>query len=572
MKSLKSLIHDKAGNIAISTALTLPLAIFALALGVDYGHLTLQQRQLQSAADLAAIAAAANPADPEKATLDYFQLNSQNFAVRTAKGLLTTKGEVPFSPEEVFSTYDGYAEVVRGHYAPDPSKAVSDRFQPSVMPYDAVRIAMHKKGEIFFAGSFATPPILGANGTAAVDKLAAFSIGSRLASLNEGIVNALLGKLLGTTLSLKVMDYQGLADLQVNAFKTLDALALDLGLQAGTYGQLLKTDISYGKFLNALGKTTGITPAVSATLKTLQTAANKSKITLKLQDVLALGPLSERLIGQSDNLAVNASVFELINAAAVAGNGSKQVALDLGAIVPGLASVKLTMAIGEPPVGTPSLAVGSPGSIVRTAQTRLALEVAVDGLSAIAGLKVRLPLYIEVAYAEAQLTAINCTNGAPSVNIDAVPGVAEISLGDVDTTAFANFGKKPRVTRTDIISALLLNVSGMATTSATNLNVSKLTFSSSEIAAGKIKSISTKDTLTSLTTSLLGNLDVRIELLSLPLVLPKAILASLADTLKIVTAPLDTVLYNVLLTLGVRIGEADVRVTGATCRNPVLVQ
>ena len=572
MKTLKSLLRDNAGNIAISTALTLPLAIFAMALGVDYGHLTLQQRQLQNAADLAAIAAAANPTDPEKATLDYFQLNNQNYAVRTAKGLLTPAGEIPFSPEHVFASYDGYAEVTRGHYTPDPSKAVSDRFQASAMPYDAVRVAMHRKGEIFFAGSFATAPTLGATGTAATDKLAAFSIGSRLASLNEGIVNALLGQLLGTTISLKAMDYRALADLQINAFKTLDALALDLGLQAGTYSDLLKTDISYGKFLNALGKTTGITPTVSATLKTLETAVNKSKVTLKLRDVVALGPLSERLIGQSDNLQVNASVFDLINAAAVAGNGNKQVAVDLGAIVPGLASVKLTLAIGEPPVGTPSLAVGAPGSIVRTAQTRVALEAAVDGLSAIAGLKVRVPLYVEVAYAEAQLAAINCTNGSPSVNIDAVPGVAEVSLGDVDTTAFANFGKDPRVTRTDIVSALLLKISGMATTSATNMNVSKLSFSSSEIAAGKVKSISTKDTLTSLTTSLLGNLDLRIELLNLPLVLPKAVLSSLADTLKIATVPLDTVLYNVLLTLGVRIGEADVRVTGATCRNPVLVQ
>lgn len=572
MKMLKSLGRDKAGNIAITTALTLPLAIFALALGVDYGHLTLQQRQLQNSADLAAIAAAASPANPEKATLDYFQLNNQNYAVRTATGLLTPGGEIPFSPEHVFATYDGYAEVTRGHYTPDASKAIADRFQPSAVPYDAVRVAMHRKGDVFFAGSFATAPILGAKGTAATDKLAAFSIGSRLASLNEGVLNAVLGSLLGTTISLKAMDYQALADLQINAFKTLDALALDLGVQAGTYSQLLKTDITYGKFLNALGKTTGITPTVSALLKTLETAANKSKVTLKLQDVLALGPLSERLIGQSDNLSVNASVFDLINAAAVAGNGSKQVAVNLGAVVPGLATVKLTLAIGEPPVGTPSLAVGAPGSIVRTAQTRLALEATVDGLSAIAGLKVRVPLYVEVAYAEAQLTAINCTNGSPTVNVDAIPGVAEISLGDVDTTAFANFGKDPRVTRAEIISALLLKVSGMATTSATNMNVTKLSFSSSDITAGKIKSISTKDTLTSLTTSLLGNLDVKIELLNIPLILPKAVLASLADTLKIATAPLDAVLYNVLLTLGIRIGEADVRVTGATCRNPVLVQ
>ena len=39
-----------------------------------------------------------------------------------------------------------------------------------------------------------------------------------------------------------------------------------------------------------------------------------------------------------------------------------------------------------------------------------------------------------------------------------------------------------------------------------------------------------------------------------------------------VTAPVDTLLYNVLAALGVSVGQADVRVTGATCGRSVLVQ
>lgn len=571
-KLLKSLGRDRAGNIAITTALTFPLVIGALALGIDYGHLTVEQRELQNTADLAAIAAASSLTSPEKATLDYFQLNNLNYAVRTANGILTTKGELPFSPEQIFSTYEGYAEITRGHYTPDPTKVAGARFQPNTMPYDAAQVTMRKKGAFFFASSFTEPPVLGASGTAATDKVASFSIGSRLASLNEGVVNALLGKLLGTTISLKVMDYQGLIDAQVDLLKTIDLLAMDLNLKAGTYSDLLKTDINYGKLLNALGRTTGITPAVQATLKTLETAVNKTKVTVKLGDILSLGPMSERLIGQSDNLSVKAGVFDLLSAAATAANGGKQIALDLGTTIPGLGSVKVNLAIGQPPVGTPPSAVGAPGTIVRTAQTRLSIEATVDGLSAIAGLKVRVPLYLEVAYAEARLASISCTNGAPTVGVEAIPGVAEIALGDVDTSAFANFGKDPRVTRTDLLSTILLKISGMADASATNMATTRLSFSPSEIAAGKVKSISTKDTLTSLTSSLLKNLDLRIELLNLPLVVPKELLSGLADTLSIATVPLDAVLYNVLTTLGVRIGEADVRVGGATCRNPVLVQ
>ena len=43
-------------------------------------------------------------------------------------------------------------------------------------------------------------------------------------------------------------------------------------------------------------------------------------------------------------------------------------------------------------------------------------------------------------------------------------------------------------------------------------------------------------------------------------------------TLGAVTPTVDELLYNLLLVVGVRVGEADVRVTGVECRRPVLVQ
>ena len=60
------LLADRSGNIGTLAALSLPLMIFSLALGVDYGYLTVQQRQLQASADLAAIAAASNVTEAEK--------------------------------------------------------------------------------------------------------------------------------------------------------------------------------------------------------------------------------------------------------------------------------------------------------------------------------------------------------------------------------------------------------------------------------------------------------------------------------------------------------------------------
>lgn len=566
------LYRNRSGNVAISAAITMPLVVVALALGVDYGHLTLQQRQLQSSADLAAIAAAGRISDPERGALDYFMLNNQNVGVRTATGLLTAKGEIPFDAATVFDTYEAYAQLSKGRYIPDPALPVGSRFQAGAASPDAVKLTMHQKGHIFFAGTFTTAPQLAATGTAAADKLASFTVGSRLASLNEGIVNAVLGKLLGTTISLKAMDYEALVDADVNLIYVLDTLAVDLNLTAGTYSDVLRTEIAYGRLIKLLGTATGLSPSVRTVLGTIEKTLGRTQVKLKLEEILSLGPLSENLIGQGNGLGVNASLMDIVSAAAIAANNGRQVSVDLGATIPGLASVKLDIAIGEPPVGTPPTAVGAPGTIVRAAQTRLFLRVVVDGLSAVAGLKVEMPLYVEVAHAEARLADIRCTAATGTVDVEVVPGVTAIGLGTVNQTAFENFGTVPRVTAAEILSSTLIRISGKADINAGNLTRKTLTFSPSDIYSGKIKSVSTKDTLTSLVTSLLKRLELDVNVGALALTTPTLIESSLADTLALATKPLDAVLYNTLLTIGVRIGEADVRVGGASCRNPVLVQ
>lgn len=575
MRRLPFLARDRSGNIAISAALSMPLLIGALALGIDYGSLTLQQRDLQSTADLAAIAAAGNLSNPEKGALDFFTLNNRDIPVRTTNGLLTSKGLVPFDPNTVLMNYGTYAEVTKGRYTPDPSLAAANRFVAGATPSDSMRLTLRTKGALYFSGSMMAPPQLAASGTASIDKSASFSIGSRLASLNEGVLNALLGQLLGTTISLKVMDYQGLVDTQVDLLKTLDALAIDLNLQAGTYEDLLKTDITYGKLFTTLAKTTGLSPSVATVLNTLGKAVDKTKVTLKLQDILSPGPLSKKLIGQSDGLTINTNLMDLVSAAATANQDGKQLAVDVGAAIPGLGSAKLTIAIGEPPAGTPYLAAGAPGTIVRTAQTRIAAEVTLDGVLSLLGFKVRVPVYLEIANAEAKLVSITCPSAGKNtatVDIDAVPGVAELTLGDVDTSAFANFGTKPRATKADLVTSPLLDVTALVYGNATNSKPSRLTFTPSDITTGKVRSVSTQDTITTLFNSLLGNLELQVELLNIPLGVPKLITAALQATLPLVTAPLDTLLTNTLLALGIRIGEADVRLGGTVCRNPVLVQ
>ncbi|RWC93248.1 MAG: hypothetical protein EOS73_35195, partial [Mesorhizobium sp.] len=93
---------------------------------------------------------------------------------------------------------------------------------------------------------------------------------------------------------------------------------------------------------------------------------------------------------------------------------------------------------------------GEAGTVVRTAQTRIKLLVTVGvGNPNLGGgislLSVKLPLNVEVAYAEAKLTDISCPTGPDSlkVTIAAKPGIAAVNLAASDAdnspTAFADF-------------------------------------------------------------------------------------------------------------------------------------
>ena len=570
---LRKFHRCREGNVALLTALTAPLVVMSLALGIDVGAMTLQKRTTQMNADLAAIVAAARPADAERILVRHFLANRLDMLVKTKSGYLTPRGEMLALGSVIHPLYQGVATIETGRYVADSATAVERRFTPGATPADSVRVTIEEPAKLYFAEIFGTAATVAATGTASAQKYAAFSIGSRLASVNEGLLNAVLGSLLGTKLSLKAMDYRALADLDVNLLHVMDALAIDLNLTALTYDELLRTDISYAQLLKALGGATGVTPNVAAILNTIGKSLGKTAVNLKLEKIASLGTIGDRLVGNSNNLAVTTSVLQLVNAWAAAANGGKQLSADVGAGIPGLAEVKLHFAIGEPPVETPSLRVGAPGSAVRTAQTRLALEASVLGAGSLLGIKIRLPLYIEVAYAEAKLADIRCTGlgGNASVAVDVVPGVAEVALGNVDPAALQNFSTSPRVNKAKIIDALLLKISAKAHVEATNLTVKRETFYANDIQNKRIKTVSTEDTLASAVSTLLQRLELTPELLGLGLPI-NGVQEALGKTLAPLLSPLDDLLYNTLLMLGVRVGEADIRVSDVRCQGPVLVQ
>lgn len=568
-----SILTNSSGNIGISAALVLPLVVLSLGLGIDYGYLTLQKREMQGIVDLTAIVAAADLPRVEDAALDHFKTNGLNLAVATKSGLLGVDGKV--IPNDLTAVKNGIVTIVKGRYVPDPALATGQRFIPNATPADAAQVSIEKEGTLHLAAMFSAPPTMSAVGTAASTKLAAFSIGSRLASLDGGILNAVLGQMLGTTISLKVMDYRALVDADINVQPFLKVVSTRLNLTAASYEDVLKANLTMPQLLAAMQAVQGISSTATSALKALESASSKNKNTFTLSRILNIDPKKGVSVDAGSNWAMKVSALDMVSAAAAIANGTNQISLAAVAGLPGIASASVKLAIGEPPVETPPHRLGAPGSAVRTAQTRLAIEVNIDGLAALAGLRIKLPIYVEVAHAEGKLADIRCYGGSntnASVSIDAVPGVAEIAIGTVHPSVLSNFSDEARVEKARLVDSTLLKIDGIAHVETKNMLPQRLTFSPSEVAANSIKSVSTKDILTSTTQTLLNNLDVDIQVLFLTLGSPKVVQAALAQTLGTVTPAIDTLLYNLLLAVGVRVGEADIRVTGVNCLQPVLVQ
>jgi uncharacterized membrane protein len=326
----------------------------------------------------------------------------------------------------------------------------------------------------------------------------------------------------------------------------------------------------------------------------LQTMASSATNTVKipLSALLDLGSVGNLGIGQKPpGLTVAASALSMLTAAAGLANGTNQVAVNLGATIPGLLSTTVSIAIGEPPQSTPWLAVGELGTVVRTAQTRIKINASVGlGNSNLGGgislLAVNLPLNIEIAYAEAKLTDISCPTGPSSiqVTIAAQPGVVAAHLASSNATGFADFTRPQTFTDAEIadvslklllINLSLIQINGSSYFNITNMTPTNLTFNATDIANKAIKTVSTKNLTQSLTTSLVNNLSLSVTALGLGIDLTAllgTVKPAVVAVLNGVTAPVDSLVYNLLGALGVRVGEADVRVTGATCGRSVLVQ
>lgn len=539
--------RDARANVATLFAMLSPVLIGAAAFAVDEATLNLERRTLQSAADLAAIYAAGDPTN----------------AVARVQLALADAGYDPLPPTVIVQT---------GHYTPDPALAPAARFVVDSGPINAARVTLRHPGAVHFASIFGfDSPTIGVSATASATPRAAWSIGSRLASLNDGILNAVLGGLLGTELSLSLMDYNAIAGLNVDLLDFLDALAGEVDLTVGTYSELLNSDVSLGNIAAALASASG----GNAVLVELAGLVDDS-VAVDMARLIVADGLANLALGTSAAVEVGVDALGLLTAAALVGEGDRHITLELGADVDGLAGIDVALVVGEPPQGGWFTLAGE-GSYLRTAQTRLRLDISLlgSGGGGLGLLSVTLPVYAELAPAEAHLASLSCPPGHPergTATIAARPGVLRLAVGETPPSAFLDTTSPLVVSKTPIVSLLggLASVTARADIEVAQTAAIPLYFD----AAGTTLTASTTTPMTSLTGSLLGNLDLELEVLQLNLL--GGLLSGALDAVEALITPVGPVLDQVLAVLfdalGVGIGEVDVTLHGFDCRNAALVQ
>ncbi len=549
---LRRFARNERGAVSIMAAASSTVIIACGAVAIDLGSIFVQSRQLQGIADLAALAAARD--------LD----NAQQAAEATAAA----------------NGWDGplTVTVTKGGYAASAQVAPASRFTPNAASPNAVRVKVSGKAHLFFGqvilGEDSTD--IDRTATAARAELASFSLGSRLASLNGGVANALLTQLTGSSVSLSVMDYNALADADVDLLEYLDALKVDADLTAATYDEVLSSNVSTGQALTVLSTLLddkGEDVAAAAVKKIAVAAGDATPA--ELDKLIDLGPYAAQdHVAGASGAGVALSALDLSNATLLVAGGGRQVQLDLGTSVPGLADVDAWLAIGERPNNSAWLTVASDGSsTIRTAQTRLYVETKLltgGLLGALA--QIKLPLYVEAASAEAKLQSMNC--GANSAVLSVKPSLGDVWIGEIDKTKLNDF--KTKITPTSAVLADVLNLITAKTSAHAQLGGQtwhSVSFSKADIAAGTVKTVSTTDTVTALTSSLVKDLGVEVKVLGLlKLLISDSAATKVIGGLLTAAAPsLDGVLNSLTSLLGVRLGEADVRVNGLRCREAALV-
>lgn len=543
-------ISRQRGALSPLAAIGLATAVASALLAVDLGNLFYARRHLQTVADTAALSAV--NAIPEAQAVATGTAGANDFPLPGKQG--NTLQAVAGSYD-----YEARAFTAGGNAAEQNAVQVTVTTQ---QPY------------FFILGSRQ----VSATATAARTDIAGISVGSGLLDIDSSksaLLNGLLGGLLETTLKLEAAAYNGLATTSIRLLDLVKAQG-----SVGTVNELLDLDLSVRELLDLTAIALSQTDVANVNLKDAQGAISdlmsvKGDLHLKLSDLIDASLAPGHAAAETQ-----INVLQLITLAAQVANGKNflnipAAGLDLG----GLAKIDLALSIIEPP----KIAIGPPGrdsdgnwrTRAHTAQVRLKLDVKL--LELLNGSLVHLPIYLEVAAAEAGLNSISCAapRESSTVAINANTSLVRAYIGEVNKDAMTNVTKAATVDKATIVSLTgLLGITGVL--DVTTKVALDLPGGSQELQfhgpfdddnTQRVSGLSTGG----LFEKLGSDLDLDVELLGINLGLGSA-LKPLMKLLTPIFGLLDALLAPVLQLLGIQLGFGDVTAFHLKCGAPQLVR
>lgn len=584
IKPLHDFARDEDGAIAVIVALLLVVLMGFAALGVDTASLYRERAKLQSASDLTAMSAVA---DPQSATARAQSAIARNGQEQGALSVL---------------------EV--GRFLRNPAITADRRF--TVLPegsagINAVRLALQKDAPLHFAQIFTeqTHVNLSRSATATRTGAASFSLDSHLVNIGEGAVNDILAQELGLDATISVGDIDVLARTQIDAAALLAGLGLDVGRNPA---EVLNGVTTGARFIQALQSV--LPPAQAEALDGLR--AGLGMMPVEISSLIG-GIDTDLGLTATDFLSeVNLSALDAVRAVLAVATREKALGLDANVAVQGVLSTAVSITAGEPPARSGLIAMGEEGTTLHRAALRLNTQTRVQPtlLGNLGGgievASVSLPIYAELAGATATLEEISCNSANPQ-NLAARFRTAHAPLHPLNGTSVAalylghlpeaegpidpatlEFADLMDVNITiDLFLLPDITIAGLTIQARSHIALGTsqretVSFSHADIANGNtVRSFGSGDLLSSATASLLSPQHTELRVKPGQAGLVSGLVAPLVATLLEIlpnrllsglTAPVDAVLDTVLATAGIELGAGKLEMTAHHCEQVRLVQ
>ncbi|WP_455286359.1 TadG family pilus assembly protein [Cupriavidus necator] len=553
----KPRLRRTRGAISVMAALLIATVAIAALVSIDVGHVFMRQRQLQNMADLAAMSAAQ-------------QLKRAGSPAQLNEAVLGTVSNIGASNGYPSGIGMGCQDAAAGNADTmtaclgvwDPSSGgprhFSAAYDATTVSPNAVRVQATQTVPILFAINGGSGRQLHAEAIASGSPpVAAFSLGTGLLDVNSA--NGLLSVLLGSSVQLSAMDWQGL----VNATVTLDQLRLEA--HAGSVDELLRTSLSlrdfYALVLGAAERDALLTTALGSPPPTL--GAGGVGAAVSLGELLELGVLAP---AASSAAEVGLSVAQLLVAGAQVARGDTAVALPMNVPLPaGLGGLSASLRVIQPPamaVGPARKLTDNPATwqtSAHAAQVEVALAATASSgpLSGLLGVQLNVPLHLAVAAAEADLTGLQCA-AAPAdrrATVHMAPSLVTACLTNQCAGGKVKIGTASALSY-PLIDLVVVDDPQQRSTAGTDVT----------LAPGGHAQVGTTNPIGGVFSQLMA-LQVQPEVGGVPIPLT----FNLGSLLVPLGNALDAILPAVLAQVGIQLGTADLWVHSIDCNNAELV-